>query len=219
MTRVPARRFDDEWIKTMYARKVDSFGSGHHAQGWSSRSSQRTRFSALADVGDLRGASVLDAGCGLGDLYAYFEERKIAADVRYTGLDFTPRMVAHARERFPNVPFVQGDASSPETDLPLADYVLASGLFSHMTGDEARVHATICRLWGVARRALAFNVLSTLTDPASDEARAASGLFAADPLETLRFCRTLTPWVTLRHDYLPHDFTIYLYREPRAPGD
>jgi SAM-dependent methyltransferase len=217
VTPAPPRRFDDDWVKTMYARKVDSFGSGHHAQGWASRASQRKRFAALAEVAaDLRGASVLDAGCGLGDLYAYFEERGVAADIRYTGLDFTPRMVVRARERFPHLTFVPGDASSEKTDLPPADYVLASGLFSHMTGDEDRVRATIGRLWNAARRALAFNVLSTLTDPGSDEARAASGLFAADPLETLRFSRTLTPWVALRHDYLPHDFTIYLYREPRT---
>lgn len=201
----------------MYARKVDSFGSGHHAQGWSSRASQRKRFAALAGVADLRGASVLDAGCGLADLYAYLEERGVAADVGYTGLDFTPRMVARARERFPQLDFVQGDVSSSDTELPPADYVFASGLFSHMTGDEARVRATVGRLWGAAGRALAFNVLSTLTDPASDEARAASGLFAADPLEMVRFCRaSLSPWVTLRHDYLPHDFTIYVYREPHA---
>ncbi|CDN13322.1 hypothetical protein RintRC_4207 [Richelia intracellularis] len=40
-----------------------------------------------------------------------------------------------------------------------------------------------------------------------------SGEFYADPLATVKFCRTLTPWVILRHDYMQHDFTIYMYRE------
>ena len=33
------------------------------------------------------------------------------------------------------------------------------------------------------------------------------------PLHVLAFCRTLTSRVTLRHDYLEHDFTVYLYRD------
>lgn len=209
--------YDDDWVRAMYARKVDNFREGHHAQGWSSRASQERRFAALCAVGDLRGSSVLDAGCGLADLYAYIEERDSAQSVRYAGLDFTPRMIAQARERFPHLSFVQGDASSPDTPLPASDYVLASGLFSYMVNDEARFQATLTRLWETARRGVAFNVLSTLADKTTKEATAAAGLFAADPLETFRFCRTaLTPWVTLRHDYLPHDFTIYLYREPRT---
>ncbi len=212
--------YDDDWVRAMYARKVDNFREGHHAQGWSSRASQRKRFAALADVADLRGASVLDAGCGLADLYAYLEERGIAQSVRYTGLDFTPRMIERARARFPNLAFVQGDASAPDTPLPASDYVLASGLFSYMVNDQARFEATLTRLWETARRGVAFNVLSTLADKTTREMTAAAGLFAADPLETFRFCRAaLSPWVTLRHDYLPHDFTIYLYRESRAPGD
>jgi len=211
--------YDDDWVRAMYARKVDNFREGHHAQGWSSRASQSKRFAALAAIADLRGASVLDAGCGLADLYAFFEEREIAGHVCYTGLDFTPRMIERARARFPQLTFVQGDASAPDTPLPASDYVLASGLFSYMVNDSARFEATLTRLWESARRGVGFNVLSTLADKTTKEMTAAAGLFAADPLETFHFCRTLTPWVTLRHDYLPHDFTIYLYREPRAPGD
>jgi hypothetical protein len=42
------------------------------------------------------------------------------------------------------------------------------------------------------------------------------GEFYADPVEIVRFCRSLTPWVVLRHDYLAHDFTVYLYRDRPA---
>ena len=39
------------------------------------------------------------------------------------------------------------------------------------------------------------------------------GEFYTDPLQTLAFCRTLTPWVTLRHDYHSRDFTIYMRKD------
>jgi hypothetical protein len=42
------------------------------------------------------------------------------------------------------------------------------------------------------------------------------GEFHADPVETLTFCRSLTPWVVLRHEYHERDFAVYLYREPQG---
>ena len=33
-----------------------------------------------------------------------------------------------------------------------------------------------------------------------------------DPLETMEFCRQFTQHLLLRHEYMPHDFTIYMYR-------
>ena len=34
----------------------------------------------------------------------------------------------------------------------------------------------------------------------------------SDPSQVFRFCKSLSEWVVLRHDYLPHDFTIYMYK-------
>ena len=39
-----------------------------------------------------------------------------------------------------------------------------------------------------------------------------SDQYHADPVSVLDFCRTLTSRLALRHEYLPHDFTVYLYR-------
>ena len=37
--------------------------------------------------------------------------------------------------------------------------------------------------------------------------------FCADPLETLKFCRTLTSQILMRPDYLPHHFTIFMFKD------
>ena len=54
---------------------------------------------------------------------------------------------------------------------------------------------------------VAFNSLSSW---ANDKEK---GEFYADPLEVLKFCKTLSPWVVLRHDYHSRDFTIFIYKE------
>ena len=63
-------------------------------------------------------------------------------------------------------------------------------------------------MYASCERGVAFNSLS-----AWDEVNKKLGYFSADPEETVAFCRTLTPFIMLRHDYLPHDFTMFLYRE------
>lgn len=63
------------------------------------------------------------------------------------------------------------------------------------------------------RKAVAVNMLSTWADWYD------RGRHYYDPVRTLRHARTLTRRVVLRHDYLPHDFTVYLYREPSSDSD
>ncbi len=208
---------DGPAIQAMYARRVQNFCNGPVAQGWIGRRTQYARFRALASVApNLSGASVLDVGCGLADLYAFLMDeagaggQRSATSIRYMGVDFTPSMLAKARARFPKVPFVQADVTDPNADLPPADYVLASGLFSYMS--EARMCLVIRRMWTLARRAVAFNALSAYAP--ENNTPSGQGFFYADPAETFRFCRTLTPWITLKHDYLPNDFCVHLRREP-----
>ena len=38
------------------------------------------------------------------------------------------------------------------------------------------------------------------------------GEFYADPVQTLSWCHTLSPFVVLRHDYHSRDFTVYVYK-------
>ena len=59
------------------------------------------------------GMSVLDVACGPG--YVAAAARELGASV--TGIDFARKMVAIAREMFPGILFVEGDAQ----DLPFAD--------------------------------------------------------------------------------------------------
>jgi hypothetical protein len=87
------------------------------------------------------------------------------------------------------------------------DVVTANGIFYLLGGDALRLmRELVTCMFALARRAVTFNSLSAW---AGDQT---AGEYYADPLETVAFCRTLTPWVALRHDYHPRDFTVYLYK-------
>ena len=67
------------------------------------------------------------------------------------------------------------------------------------------------RMYEVCRVAIAFNLMSDRVDWRSPP------LYHAPAGEVLDFCRAeLSPWVVLRHDYPLHEYSVYVYREPRA---
>jgi SAM-dependent methyltransferase len=78
-----------------------------------------------------RGASVLELGCGVGDLLAELEPD------RGVGVDFSDEMVALARERHPQLEFLAADAGELEI-VGKFDYVVLSNLVGDLV-DVQRV--------------------------------------------------------------------------------
>ena len=74
---------------------------------------------------------------------------------------------------------------------------------------ETRVRAVLTRLWDLAERGMATNMLSS-DRPAAIELAPHTYAYAPDAIEA--YARQLTPHVRLVRDYLPHDFTVLLSR-------
>ena len=66
----------------------------------------------LLDHVPLEGGSLLDVGCGLGDLYGFLKREGVACD--YTGMDILPAMVEQARTSWPEGRFMVGDVRSED---------------------------------------------------------------------------------------------------------
>jgi SAM-dependent methyltransferase len=194
-----------------YRQMLSAHGPSFRALNWGSQGGQELRFSVLAGIADLNGKRVLDVGCGLGDFASWFEHHGI--DVDYTGLDLTQELLDEAARRHPRRRLIQG--SLLDSDLLAGDrfdYVFASGIFySYPEGGDAWMQAAVTRMWQWAEKGLAFNSLSSWGQ--SQEA----GEYYADPVEVLTFCRDLSPWVSLRHDYHARDFAVYLRRVSVGP--
>lgn len=188
-------------MREHYLPLLRQHGPTFRAVDWGSSEGQAERFRVLLGVGDCVRASILDVGCGVGHLVEQLAGRRFEG--RYLGIDVLAEMVACARERYPGWRFETGDILGADPAWT-ADYVVGGGVFTF--GDFDVLKTTVTAMFAACTRAVAFNALSAWAD------RNEPGEFQADPLATVAFCRTLTPWVTLRHDYLPHDFTIYMYR-------
>jgi SAM-dependent methyltransferase len=201
-------RADDETNIRFYTERVRAYGLDIRSVDWGSRESQARRFSVLAELEDLQGRSVLDVGCGTGDLLAWL--RAAGLSVSYTGLDITAAMVDASRARFPDAAFAIGDLHDPPPDLAAQyDVVVASGIFAYRRHDaEAYIASTVSRMFARCRIAAMFNALSAwAVEPDETDT-------LVEPGWALGMCRTMTPRLAFRHDYLPNDFTVALYRAP-----
>jgi SAM-dependent methyltransferase len=196
---------DYETIIRYFSDRFMKYGVDSKTLDWGSRESQALRFSVLADIGRLDGASVLDVGCGLGDLLQWFRDNDL--DVDYTGIDITPVFIEEARKRFSDVRFEVCDLLTLEGSEEEYDYVFSSGIFYLCRSKPYEfMKAMVTRMFSICRLGLAFNTLSAWTGDGEE------GEFNTDPITVLEFCKMLTPRMVFRHDYHPSDCTFYLYK-------
>ena len=193
-----------------YRDHVRRFGYGYKALGYGRRTSQEKRFAAALALGSFHRRSLLDVGCGFGDLLAFLNARGVRP--RYTGVDICPPMIERCKRRFRDsgARFFIGDALDwePAGDESF-DYVVASGIFGYAAkGTRARLRTTLEHLFCLAGIGLAVNFLSGCTP------RRSPGRLYVYPWDMLQLALGMTPALRLDHAYLPNDFTLCMYKTP-----
>lgn len=193
-----------EKIAGYYAALIEEHGHNPRSCDYGRPESQAKKFKILSEIITDQHQTLLDVGCGFADYADYLQMR--APHVKYEGVDITPNFVEQAKQKHPDVDIYLMDILSEEPGI--FDVVTANGIFYLLgEGAEEMMQKLVTRMFELCRGSVAFNSLSTwCDDKEADE-------FYADPMKTLEFCRTLTPWVTLRHDYHSRDFTIYMHKE------
>ena len=174
------------------------------ALGWRNEHDQQVRFAALAAIADLNGKAVLDAGCGYADLYPFLKNRYPQL-VHYYGIDQITELLDEAILRhgyLSDTTFIAGNFLY--SDLPVCDYVLASGSLNYGSSITGFIYTAIEKLYSHCTAALGFNLLRYMPVDGT--------LVAYDPNDILGFCKTLSPNVVLSADYDEADFTIFIYR-------
>lgn len=199
---------ENQKLGEYYDRLLATYGPNHRALGWFDPETQRKRFLVAEMMGDFTGASVLDVGCGFGSFYQYLTENKLAIKA-YTGLDVSPQMIKEAQLKSPEAAFICGDVFTTEFKEKF-DYVVACGVFNNrMPQQEVYLQQVLTKMFALTKKGLAVSMLSSLTP---EKLKFKDTLYYYEAPRVLAACFRITRYVELRHNYLPNDFTIYLYR-------
>ena len=184
--------------------RVQSLGDSVKAAGWGSRESQSLRFKYLIKDFDLNGKTILDVGCGLGDIITYLNTMKIQ-NYNYLGLDISENMISRCRELHTqkNVKFFHGTIF--DYDFDDVDVSILSGALSYKYARAvSNAQATIRKMFHIASDGAALNFLSTRVDYELNKNQHYS------PAQVLSWGLDLTRNVRLYHDYPLYEFTIVL---------
>ncbi len=189
-------------ISRHYEPRLRAHRDSYRILDWASSASQEARFEVLAGNVDLTETTLLDVGCGLGDLYDFCRRRGIAVD--YTGVDILETMVQAAHRRYPQGRFIWADIFADEAfKTGQFDVVFCSGTFNLNLGNNRQfLPKAMGRLLDLARHAIVVNLLDakcSATDPR---------YFYFDPSKVREMLRPSGWDVRIVTDYLPNDFTV-----------
>lgn len=191
-------------IASYYDHLVDRFGHDPRAVDAGSWKSLRRRYGVLSAAIPVGCKSVLEVGCGLGDLGKFLHQK--LPPMRYTGIDVSPRMIEEGHRVHPRLDLRHGNV----LDRSLTgsyDAVLAQGIFYRLGPEAKRLSfQLIKKMFSKARRVAAFCAISTWADRKNPHE------FYMDPAWLVTQCRRLTRFLVLRHDYHPGDVAVYLYK-------
>lgn len=187
-----------------HRHRIAQHGCGDvKALGWVGEASQHDRFEVMANAIDFSHGSVIDLGCGTGDLKAFLDAR--FGGVSYLGIEQVPEFISLARERHAgddDANFELGDFNT--LLLPRADHVVACGSLSYRSGNPRHLYQAIARMYTAAAQTVVFNVLDAACFPEHP-------LLIGHPVdEVLAFCRHLAARVEMVRGWAGDNVTVVM---------
>lgn len=194
-----------EVIRENYAKLVNTYGDDFKSCQYGNKESQKIRFDEITKIADLNGKKVLDIGCGLGDLYAYFLENKV--NVNYTGIDIVPEMIALAKGKYSEAEFKVANILEETLDDQY-DIVLLNGVFNNNFGDTDRfIEQMLSNAFKYAKEGMGFNFISTYVNFKED------AMAYHNPSTILNYCiENLSRKVNINHHYAKCDVSVFVYK-------
>jgi SAM-dependent methyltransferase len=176
---------------------------------WGSTQSQQLRFLILSRLfRTKKDFSILDVGCGLCDFYVYLQNNGYE-NISYTGLEINPLFVKEVSMRHPSLRIIEGSVDDLAAESRW-DYVIASGIYNLGTSVESTQDFFIQqfeKLFPKIDIGFAVNFLSAFSKNKDDVS-----MYHQPSVILEKSMLHFSPHTQLHHDYLPHDFTLLVYK-------
>jgi len=189
-----------------YSNRFAKYGAVPKALGYD-KGKQDIRFDILTSQYDFNNKSVLDIGCGFGDLLSTLNAK--ASYFEYTGIDLVEDLVSYARKVHPEHTFIVDDFIDHVFESEF-DYCIATSIFNHKLIRQDSydlIYSTMKKAYQIARDGFAFDFLSDKVDYRHEHT------FHSSPSKILEFAYSLSRNVVLRNDYMPFEFSIFVFKD------
>lgn len=187
-----------------YENRLDNNVPNYKILDWESSDAQLSRFSVLLENIDLENKTILDAGCGLADLYSFLTKTNV--DMSYSGIDISEKMIDRCKNKFPDITFIcddifQCDKAFNESSF---DIVYSSGVFNLNLGNNFDLlKQAIPSFYKISSKYIIFNLLSHKSTDKDSKYYYYSPSEVISLLKTYKFSK-----IKIVEDYLSNDFTV-----------
>ena len=183
--------------------------------GWGTKEQQEFRFVEVLKRLDATGKSVLDIGCGFGDLFNFMQSCDFDFE-KYIGWDITPDFIENPLIIDKNIELKVWNIAEEQPSRTVADIGIMLGLLNWNWKNEEKNYdystKVIRNAFEAVNDVLVIDFLSTQTEPNYPKEEI---VFYHDPLIMLSKAMEITPNVDLVHSYpsIPQkEFLLYLYK-------
>jgi len=187
-----------------YTELYKKFGPSPASVGWT-KGRQDIRFNTITEIGIVKNSSILDVGCGFGDLSAFLKKRKL--QVKYTGIDINQKFVELAKKKYPKVVFETRDIENNPFKKKF-DWVFAIGS-TNQSGSYKYIERLLTEMFRCCKKGIAMDFLSTYVDFKKPQN------FHASPEKVFQIAKRISKRVVIRHDYFPFEFCVYIYKNDK----
>jgi len=192
-------------MKIMYDILAKKYGYDVKSLHLPTKERQELSFKAIMESVDLNNKTILDVGCGFGDLVLFLNRQSIF--VNYTGIDISDEIVKIGKKENPEVTDKLYVMNINDV-VDKYDYVIISGMFNLKIDDNwSFIKSTLKKAFELCKEGVVFNLISTYVDYKEKH------LFYVDPCDIFKYCKTLTKWVNIKYDYNDYEYTISMFKE------
>jgi len=188
-----------------YSKSLKKHKGGIKSLQWFNYISAATRFKQLVGDVELEHKTILDVGCGFGDLIPFIASKTL--NFKYTGVDLLRKFTDEAGKRYPEFTFLTQDYFAKP--FGKFDVIFCSGALNGKSKDPVDDRKQkIKELFKHTKEVFVFN----MAGGANVEKGNTSRVYYADSVEILSYCLTLTPKVIFKQHYHKKDFTIVMFK-------
>lgn len=192
--------------KERYTQRLNEFGISEEALGWGKKGRAKLRYKVMTEVFNFNGTSILDFGAGFGLFNNYLKDWGIEPKA-YKGIEINDDFISKAKEIDPNIDITNINIYDEQIKGEY-DYVVSSGVFNHQLNDnDAFIDFAFEYFFKLCNKGIAFNFLSDKVDFKLDYTH------HSNPEAILKLAYKFTNRIVLRNDYMPFEFTIFLFKE------
>lgn len=204
-------------LQHFYGKRIAEHGLGYTAM-WGDPGEWKSavRFSPLSSLPFKAGESLIDIGCGIGDLHDHLK-KSVPCALDYTGVEIVPEFAEVARKRT-GCTILEINAFSHLDELPEADWYVSFGTLNKdwcladLPGETSRekIFRLTERLHEKARKGFAITLVTDCVDHRKH------GTANISPAELADHIGKLTPFFMIYHGYPFFEFFAAGWKSQRS---